>query len=102
MTDLDESVLAIMVRHAAAIAVQDAVTHMRHVNMIAGVAMGLAQQMMIVGGATDGGRETKIAQTATDAALVAQRMVDAATANFIAVCNAAARLGGTSPPAGLG
>jgi hypothetical protein len=94
MTELDDDALATVLRHTVAIAVQDAAVHMRHVNMIAAVAMGLAQQMIIAGDNGDA------AKAATDATLIAQKMIDGATSNFIAVCNVATGLGGAPPIAG--
>jgi hypothetical protein len=78
-----------MIRQAAALAVQDAAAHMRRVQMIASAALGVSQETILRGG------NEKVASAAATAA---QKMVEGATANFIALAEAASRLGASEGP----
>jgi len=90
MADLPDAAAAFaMAQLAAAMAVQDAASHMRRINIIASAALGAAQRVALT---TDAGGD------AERAANIANAMMQAATANFAAVCDAAGRLGVAPPP----
>jgi hypothetical protein len=76
-----------MLRQAAALAVQDAVSNMRNVNIIANAALGVAQEMILNGADVE---------AANAAIAAAQAMVAAALQNFIAVGAAANTLIGNA------
>jgi hypothetical protein len=91
VTDTDIDATSDMIRQAAAMAVQDAVSHMRNVNIIAAAALGAAQEMILDDVNVDG---AKVAIAAV------QSMVAAAADNFVAVSMAAGKVIGETPPAG--
>jgi hypothetical protein len=72
-----------ILRQAAALAVQDAVSNMRNVNIIANATLGVAQEMILNGADVE---------AANAAVAAAQAMVAAALQNFIAVGAAANKL----------
>ncbi|HEY1632853.1 MAG TPA: hypothetical protein VGF56_16160 [Rhizomicrobium sp.] len=77
-----------MARQAAAMAVQDAVAHMRHINAIAGLTLGAAQEMMLT--------DKALADQAQACIQTANAMMQEARANFVAVSVAAERLLGAA------
>ncbi len=83
MSDNDGYALEELVRHAAALAVQDAVTHMRNVNTIASATLGAAQEMIL---------DNQNVDQARAAIAEAQAMVTGAAQNFVMVADAANRL----------
>ncbi|HEY2070340.1 MAG TPA: hypothetical protein VGG48_12360 [Rhizomicrobium sp.] len=83
MADTDRYALEKLVRHAAAMAVQDAAAHMRNVNTIASAALGAAHEMIL---------DNQNVDQARAAIAEAQAMVTGATQNFLMVADAANRL----------
>jgi hypothetical protein len=88
MSNADIDATSDMIRQAAAMAVQDAVSHMRNVNVLATAALGAAQEMMLDDANIDGAKA---------AIAAAQAMVSAATDNFVAVSAAAGRVIADTP-----